>query len=128
MNEVRLSSACKINRKRTRFNEITFQYENSLKFEYKNNLTSDKCISDALNIAYIFSFITNEKHKIESIILYSKKEAFRIFVDLPFNFKEHHKTKLRTLQKISLINIYQIFILFIIIMIRFKIYFQIILS
>ena len=35
LNEVRLSSACKINRKRTRFNEITFQYENSLKFEYK---------------------------------------------------------------------------------------------
>lgn len=99
LNEVRLSSACKINRKRTRFNEITFQYENSLKFEYKNKLTSDKCILDALNIAYIFSFITNEKHKIESIILYSKKEAFRVFVDLPFNFKEHHKTKITYVTK-----------------------------
>lgn len=99
LNEVRLSSICKTNRKRTRLNEITFQYENSLKFEYKNNLTSDKCISNALNIAYIFSFITNEKHKIKSIILYSKKEAFRVFVDLPFNFKEIHKTKITYVTK-----------------------------
>ncbi|MGA4514336.1 ApeA-like protein/HEPN superfamily Apea-like protein [Staphylococcus caledonicus] len=113
LDKVHFSSICKTNCKLNRFNEITFYYENLLKFQYENNLTSEKCISDALNIAYIFSFITNEKHKIESIILYSKEDAFKVFVNLPLDFQEYHKTSITHITKNFLYkylaNIYSFF-------------------
>ena len=83
-----------MNNKIYRFNESKFQYENVLKLEYKNFIDSEKCISDALNIAYIFSFITNEKHKIESVILSSNDNSYKVFLDLPFDFKEYHKSSI----------------------------------
>ncbi|WAE41707.1 hypothetical protein LQ944_04760 [Staphylococcus pasteuri] len=94
LNEVSLCLLCNMNNKINRFNESNFQYENALKLEYKNSYYSEKCISDALNIAYIFSFITNEKHKIESVILSSDSNSYRVFLDLPFDFKEYHKTSI----------------------------------
>ncbi|MDU9352052.1 hypothetical protein [Staphylococcus warneri] len=94
LNEISLYSLCNMNNKIYRFNESKFQYENVLKLEYKNFIDSEKCISDALNIAYIFSFITNEKHKIESVILSSNDNSYKVFLDLPFDFKEYHKSSI----------------------------------
>lgn len=94
LDDITLYSLCNTKRSITRSGESNFQYENMLQLKYNTDTNSDKCISDALNLSYIFSLITNEKHKIENIILSSNSDNYRVFLDLPFDFKEYHKTSI----------------------------------
>lgn len=92
LEEVDLYSLSYWTRKITSPPECEFHFENKLELIYSTDRCSEKCISDAIELSYIFSLITNEKHKIENITLYSSENYYRVFLSLPFNFKEYHKT------------------------------------
>ncbi|MFQ3837285.1 HEPN domain-containing protein [Staphylococcus nepalensis] len=79
---------------RSKKNELTFHYDSSLKKKYNNKTSLEQCINDATTLTYLFSFITNEKHKIYNITLFSGSDNYRYFVQTPYKFKENHKNNI----------------------------------
>ncbi|MBM0846223.1 ApeA-like protein/HEPN superfamily Apea-like protein [Staphylococcus epidermidis] len=75
-------------------NELTFHYDSVLKKKYNNKTSLDQCINDAVTFTYLFSFITNEKHKIYNITLFSDIGNYRYFVQTPYKFNENHKNNI----------------------------------
>lgn len=73
------------------YKENKFTYENLFKISYSEPADSLTCINNILDINYLFSFITNEKHKTKKIILKSKNALYYVFISNPFVFKEKHK-------------------------------------
>ncbi|MHD0396409.1 HEPN domain-containing protein [Staphylococcus simulans] len=84
--------------KSNQYQELSFQYENWLRLDYTDKHKKDECIHDLLDLVYLYSFITNERHQVEEIILmsYNKKtkanEHFKLFMNLPYEFTPYHKT------------------------------------
>lgn len=75
-------------------NELTFHYDSVLKKKYNNKTSLDQCINDAITFTYLFSFITNEKHKIYNITLFSDAGRYRYFTHTPYKFNENHKNNI----------------------------------
>ncbi|MFK3833276.1 hypothetical protein [Staphylococcus saprophyticus] len=73
------------------YREMQFTYENFLKIQYSKPVNAKTCINNILDINYLFSFITNEKHKTKKVILGSGDHLYYIFISSPFEFKEKHK-------------------------------------
>ncbi|WP_312683546.1 hypothetical protein [Mammaliicoccus sciuri] len=73
------------------YREINFKYYNNLEISYFNKTTLKEIMSEVTKLPYIFSFITNEKHKIYKITLMNENDHYICFISLPYNFKEYHR-------------------------------------
>lgn len=73
------------------YREINFKYYNNLEISYFNKTTLKEIMSEVTKLPYIFSFITNEKHKIYKINLMNGDDHYICFISLPYNFKEYHR-------------------------------------
>lgn len=73
------------------FREINFKYYNNLEITYFTKTSLKEIMHEVTKLPYIFSFITNEKHKIYKINLMNGDDHYICFISLPYNFKEYHR-------------------------------------
>ncbi|CAG7914997.1 hypothetical protein SSCS72_02818 [Mammaliicoccus sciuri] len=73
------------------FREINFKYYNNLEISYFTKTSLKEIMHEVTKLPYIFSFITNEKHKIYKINLKNDADHYICFISLPHNFKEYHR-------------------------------------
>ncbi|RIN72522.1 hypothetical protein BU015_12540, partial [Staphylococcus simulans] len=52
-------------------------------------------LEDITEVCYLFSFVTNQKHRIDSVNLINDDNEFRVFRTLPYKFEPYHKNAYR---------------------------------